>query len=31
MIVDLGLQEMSRLLGRRDQLQKVIDEAYEVI
>ena len=30
MIVDLGFQEMSRLIHNRDQLYKVVDEAYEV-
>jgi hypothetical protein len=31
MIVDLGLQEMQKLLNRREQLDQLVDEAYDVI
>lgn len=31
MIVDLGLEEMRRLLVKKEQLYKVVDEAYEVM
>jgi len=31
MIVDLGLDEMNKLLNQRDKLHKVIREAYEVL
>ena len=30
MIVDLGIDEMNKLLIKKDQLYKLVDEAYEV-
>ena len=31
MIFDLGYREMKRLLERHDQLNKIIDEAFEML
>jgi hypothetical protein len=30
MIVEMGLQEMKKLISRSDQLNTVVDEAYKV-